>query len=205
MKRPRRGHLTPEDRCIWAEVVRSVRPLPGRRRIDPKAIDTKDVAPPSVEPNPVAPVSGPPATAPAAVTPSRPPVRLPVRVRPTAPPAPPPLAPLERRTTRALARGQRKADATIDLHGLTQVQAHGRLLGFLRGAQASGQGLVLVITGRGSPERLGTGGGERGVLRRTVPLWLALPDMRGLVLGFEEAGTRQGGAGALYVRLRRAR
>jgi DNA-nicking Smr family endonuclease len=37
-----------------------------------------------------------------------------------------------------------------------------------------------------------------------VPQWLALPELRGLVLGFEEAGPRQGGGGALYVRLRRA-
>jgi DNA-nicking Smr family endonuclease len=36
-----------------------------------------------------------------------------------------------------------------------------------------------------------------------VPQWLALPDLRAVVLGFEEAGPRQGGGGALYVRLRR--
>jgi DNA-nicking Smr family endonuclease len=44
---------------------------------------------------------------------------------------------------------------------------------------------------------------ERGILRRMVPQWLALPDLRAVVLGFEEAGPRQGGGGALYVRLRR--
>jgi DNA-nicking Smr family endonuclease len=47
--------------------------------------------------------------------------------------------------------------------------------------------------------------GERGVLRRQVPLWLALPDLRSLVVGFEEAHVAHGGEGALYVRLRRAR
>ena len=46
---------------------------------------------------------------------------------------------------------------------------------------------------------------ERGVLRRLVPHWLRLPDLRPLVLGFEEAGAAHGGAGALYVRLRRPR
>ncbi|HEX5866107.1 MAG TPA: Smr/MutS family protein, partial [Beijerinckiaceae bacterium] len=46
---------------------------------------------------------------------------------------------------------------------------------------------------------------ERGVLRRVVPHWLRLPDLRPLVVGFEEAAVRHGGAGALYVRLRRAR
>jgi DNA-nicking Smr family endonuclease len=45
---------------------------------------------------------------------------------------------------------------------------------------------------------------ERGILRRMVPTWLAAPDMRAVVIGFDEAGPGHGGAGALYVRLRRA-
>jgi hypothetical protein len=44
---------------------------------------------------------------------------------------------------------------------------------------------------------------ETGVLRRLVPHWLREPDLRSTVLGFEEAGPGHGGAGALYVRLRR--
>ncbi|MEQ4597219.1 MAG: Smr/MutS family protein, partial [Methylobacteriaceae bacterium] len=43
----------------------------------------------------------------------------------------------------------------------------------------------------------------RGVLRRSVPHWLRGPELRGLVLGFEEAARHHGGGGALYVRLRR--
>jgi DNA-nicking Smr family endonuclease len=42
-----------------------------------------------------------------------------------------------------------------------------------------------------------------GVLRRLTPHWLRAPDMRAIVIGFEEAGRGHGGAGALYVRLRR--
>jgi DNA-nicking Smr family endonuclease len=38
-----------------------------------------------------------------------------------------------------------------------------------------------------------------------VPIWLAAPDLRPLVIGFEEAGRGHGGAGALYVRIRRRR
>jgi len=37
-----------------------------------------------------------------------------------------------------------------------------------------------------------------------VPLWLALPEFRSLVVGFEDAHIGHGGTGALYVRLRRA-
>jgi DNA-nicking Smr family endonuclease len=62
---------------------------------------------------------------------------------------------------------------------------------------------VLVITGKGR-------GAEDqheapfGVLRRAVPQWLREPDLRSLVVGFEEATATHGGAGALYVRIRRA-
>ncbi len=41
---------------------------------------------------------------------------------------------------------------------------------------------------------------ERGVLRRQVPQWLALPEFRTMVVGFEEAHIGHGGEGALYVR-----
>jgi len=96
--------------------------------------------------------------------------------------------------------------ARIDLHGLTQVAAHQRLRHFLADAQHAGHGLVLVITGKGSGRGLDGAlpfGDERGVLRRAVPHWLAEADLRAVVLGFEEAGPRHGGSGALYVRLRR--
>ena len=45
---------------------------------------------------------------------------------------------------------------------------------------------------------------QRGVLRRSVPLWLAQPDLSQIVLSYGAAGTRHGGAGAFYVRLRKA-
>jgi DNA-nicking Smr family endonuclease len=73
---------------------------------------------------------------------------------------------------------------------------------FLHRAQARGHALVLVITGKGTAAPHGA---ERGVLRRAVPLWLALPELRALVIGFEEAAPAHGGAGALYVRIRRSR
>ena len=71
-------------------------------------------------------------------------------------------------------------------------------------AQARGARLVIVVTGKGGPqgsERLWDA--ERGVLKRLTPHWLRDPDMRTVVLGFEEAGRAHGGSGALYVRLRR--
>jgi DNA-nicking Smr family endonuclease len=74
---------------------------------------------------------------------------------------------------------------------------------FLAGAQAQGHRLVLVITGKGRARESWPAPDERGVLRRLVPQWLALPELRVLVLGFEPAQRTHGGDGALYVRLRR--
>ena len=74
------------------------------------------------------------------------------------------------------------------------------MLHFLRNAQTRDARLVLVITGKG-----GRGDSERGVLRRQVPHWLGLPELRTYVVGYEDAGVRHGGEGALYVRVRRTR
>ena len=59
-----------------------------------------------------------------------------------------------------------------------------------------------VVTGKGGPT-YDDAFSERGVLRRSVPHWLRAPELRTVVLGFEEAARHHGGAGALYVRLRR--
>jgi DNA-nicking Smr family endonuclease len=122
--------------------------------------------------------------------------------RPT--PASQPLAPLEKRLKRQLVRGGVGPDDVIDLHGMTEGEAHRALRGFLVYAQAQGARLVLVITGKGQrqPERP-LWSDEPGVLRRLTPHWLRAGELRAIVLGFEEAGRSHGGAGALYVRLRR--
>jgi DNA-nicking Smr family endonuclease len=116
------------------------------------------------------------------------------------PKSPPPLARIERRLKQKIARGGRPIDGRLDLHGHTQAEAHVALLRFLRRAQGRGDSIVLVITGKGV-----RGEGERGVLKRQVPLWLRLAEFRDLVLGFDQAAIAHGGEGALYVRLRRKR
>ena len=74
------------------------------------------------------------------------------------------------------------------------------LLRFLHRAQTNGAKTVLVITGKGGRSDSG-----RGVLKRQVPMWLALPEFRALVVGFADAAIGHGGEGALYVRVRRVR
>ncbi len=119
------------------------------------------------------------------------------------PKAPQRLELIERRQKQRLARGIEPIDARLDLHGKTQAQAHAELLRFLRRAQMDGARFVLVITGKGAPvpdNRM-----EHGVLRRQVPLWLKLPELRAYVAAFDQAHVGHGGEGALYVRLRRPR
>jgi len=176
--RPRRTRgLTDEEIALWAEVARSVKRRPG-----------------------VAPVLTPPGAAPQPAA-ARPPAARPPE--PPRPAGPPPLAPLERKLKRDLARGRGGVDSALDLHGLNQAEAHQALRGFLSAAQARGERLVIVVTGKG---RAGASWiDEPGVLKRLAPHWLRAPDMRHIVLGFEEALRHHGGAGALYVRLRRAR
>jgi DNA-nicking Smr family endonuclease len=100
-----------------------------------------------------------------------------------------------------LARGTESIDDRIDLHGMTQADAHAALGHFLRRAQARGARVVLVITGKGA--RADDAFAERGILKRQVPHWLESAALRTLVIGFESAGPGHGGSGALYVRLRR--
>ena len=122
----------------------------------------------------------------------------------SAKPAMPPLHQLEHSYRKKVVRGVKAIDARIDLHGLTQHQAHDRLRGFLYQAQARQHKLVLVITGKGGGSARAYMD-ERGVLRRMVPQWLSMPDLRTVVIGYEEAHASHGGAGALYVRIRRKR
>ena len=175
----RRRQVSDEERALWSSVTRSVSPL-RRHRQDAEPV-IEDAAP---GPKPDA---RPPSSASVVAPPPR------GASKPTAPA----LAPLHRRDKQRLARGAQAIDARLDLHGRSQSQAHVALLRFLRQAQADGAKTVLVITGKGA------GAGERGVLKRQVPQWLALPEFRPLVVGFGDASVSHGGDGALYVRVRR--
>ena len=106
---------------------------------------------------------------------------------------------LDRRTATRLRRGQILIDSSLDLHGLTQWEAHSTLASTLTAAQARGERCVLVITGKG----LGREGG--GILKTRVPQWLLEPAIRHLILGKETARPQHGGTGAMYVLLRKLR
>ncbi len=112
---------------------------------------------------------------------------------------------------RRLAKGHDRIEARLDLHGLTQAEAHAALVGFIHRCHAAGHRMVLVITGKGGPNdapaqaELHLAPRPRGVLRRNLPRWLAEPGLSALVLNYAPAHTRHGGEGALYVTLRNAK
>jgi len=168
--------LSSEDRILWARITRTAVPLKGRDRIlsETEEPATIDQLLSELEPPPVAP-----------------------RRTATAGPAHPAPRSLDLPTRKKLAKGRLPIEGTVDLHGLTQSEAHALLLSFLHRAYADGRRHVLVITGKGESFR------SDGVLRRAVPAWFATPPFRALVSGQEAAGRRHGGAGAIYVRLRR--
>jgi len=183
----RRRPLSDEEHALWSGLARSITPLrPSKAKIEPKIepeTESKSVA-----------ATGAKALQ-RTLAPHEPPPTL----------KSPPLAPFDRRLKQRVARGRDAIDARIDLHGMTQQEAHGALLRFLRRAQNDGARIALVVTGKGIRANAHDAVSERGVLRRQVPLWLALPEFRPLIVGFEEAHVSHGGQGALYVRLRRAR
>jgi DNA-nicking Smr family endonuclease len=181
-EKPRRRKLSAEDEALWRGVTRAVSPL----RRGPRADRDAEIEAEPVEKPARTPASG-------AIRPAPRPIRV--------MPKELPLAPLDRRAKQRLARGTDAIDARLDLHGRTQEEAHDALLRFLRRQQDRGAKTVLVITGKGGP--LGDTG--RGVLRRQVPQWLALPEFRRLVLSVDTASAAHGGEGALYVRIRKLR
>ena len=98
-----------------------------------------------------------------------------------------------------LRRGLLPIEARLDLHGHRQDEAERELADFLARTQAAGKRCVLVVTGKG------TGQTDRGVLRRMLPIWLNQPPNRSRLLAFAQAQPKDGGAGALYLLLKRHR
>ena len=189
----RKRDLRDEERALWDEVVRDVRRIRGSKSAKPVP-DKKRVPRVAIPPTLPAPVPAPVAAQGAK------------RKAPV-------VFGVDGATAERLKRGKIEPDATIDLHGMTQAQAHARLVSFVRRAHDHEHRCVLVVTGKGSslaqreegpgfvmPEQ-----SKAGVLKTMVPRWLEEDGLRALVVGVHAAHQRHGGAGALYVYLRRKR
>ncbi|MBV1702806.1 MAG: Smr/MutS family protein [Hyphomicrobiales bacterium] len=193
--------LREDEIALWREVAARVIPRPGSLLPD-LAVPSDKLAkgpkpPPKASPAPI--------TRPATAAPYFPPRAPPKNVQMPSANA---LAPMERRLKKRLLRGQTGIDATIDLHGMVQAQAHSALRQFIHAAFGRGDRLVLVVTGKGLSKShamadLGDDFHGVGVLRRVVPHWLRAPDLLPMIVSLEQAGQPHGGSGALIVHLRR--
>ena len=98
---------------------------------------------------------------------------------------------------RKFKRGKVPIENTLDLHGLNQKEAEKSLSNFINFSFKGKLRCLLVITGKGS------GLEGSGVLKKMTPHWLNSPLNREKILSFTEAKQSDGGAGALYVLLRK--
>ena len=105
---------------------------------------------------------------------------------------------VDRRVLRKLGGRELVPEATCDLHGLKRDEAARGVRSFIAASRERGLRLVLVVHGRGS----NSPGGEP-LLKRLLPGWLTSGEAAGAVLAFVGARAEHGGAGALYVLLRR--
>jgi DNA-nicking Smr family endonuclease len=194
----RKRDLHDDERALWDEVMRDVRRLRGAKAGKAKP-DKKRVGRVLREP-PALPAPARPSTPVAA------PVAKPKKVAV-------PAFGIDGATAARLKRGKVEPDATLDLHGMTQARAHDRLVSFVRRAHENGSRCILVVTGKGAPRPAREAAAafvmpERshaGVLNVMVPRWLEEDALRSLVVGVQGAHQRHGGAGAIYVYLRRKR
>jgi DNA-nicking Smr family endonuclease len=179
--------LTEEEEVLWARLAQTITPLEPQRRAapvaQPKPADTAEAPPP-------------------------PPKRIKGRVPPPLPPPPsaaPAPRPLDRHGLDAgwdkrLAKGMVAPDFSLDLHGFTLDEAHARLDHGLTLARQQQARLVLLITGRPRPA-----GSARGAIRAHVADWLAQGAHGHAIAALRVAHVRHGGAGALYIVLKRQR
>lgn len=168
--------LSAEEQALWRKVVESVRPYPGK--MAPKAEPIAKALPVAVRPAPVA--------KPAPVKPAGP-------VRPG--------TTLDGTWDRRLSRGLVSPDAIVDLHGHNLDTAWTLLDQRLDQSIALGDRLFLLITGKAPTD----GAGKRGAIRAAVGDWLAVSRHARAIAAVRNAHPRHGGAGALYVVLRKPR
>jgi DNA-nicking Smr family endonuclease len=180
--------LSPDESALWARVMANVRPIDSGR----KPVVADPAVAPAAPPKPVK-----AAKVPAAVQPALP-------SRPVAKSAPKVGVTLDGGWDRKLSRGIVAPDCTIDLHGHNLDTAYRLLDGALAHAIAAGERVILLVTGR--PPRTGSERPHgRGAMRAAVGDWLAGSRHAGAIAAVRGAHPRHGGAGALYIILRRAR
>ncbi len=176
-----RHRLSSEETQLWGRLAATVRPIRGK---------TSPIMPlPSVSSARVDPVSSRSSARPAPL------VRMSQQINQT----------LDAGWDKRLATGKAIPDRTIDLHGHTLASAHALLDRAIGEAIRTGARLILLVTGRPAahnPRMPPTG---RGVIRASVADWIAAGPYASRIAAIRNAHPRHGGAGALYLIIKRDR
>jgi len=107
---------------------------------------------------------------------------------------------IDPRLVTRLRRGEFAIQGHIDLHGMVRDDAKIALADYILDSVRKGRRAVLIVHGRGR----GSPGGHP-VLKHATAHWLSHGTISGYVLAFTTARPADGGAGAMYVLLRRER
>ncbi|AEI38364.1 MAG: Smr/MutS family protein [Zymomonas mobilis subsp. pomaceae] len=188
-----RDRLSSEDLILWRKVASTVKPLDLDRYQSFEDLLVEDIRLPQKIPSI------------AAVT-----KRMRERQKMLSPP-PTPLASsknnpdtLDGSWDRRLSKGSVEPERSIDLHGYTMTSAHRVLEMALSKAIMQGIRVLLIITGR-PPRRNDQGIITRGLIRGAIGDWLSFSPYASHIAAVRNAHPKHGGAGALYVILRRKR
>jgi len=104
----------------------------------------------------------------------------------------------DRNLLRALRRGDFSLQGQLDLHGMTQAEAKAAVERFLTDSRRAKKRCVLIVHGRGLHSQ-----DQVPVLKEQLKVWLSQKRIGQMVLAFATARPQDGGAGAVYVLLRR--
>ena len=183
--------LSAEERALWARVMATVKPMPGREAVKPLPLGggvgggavpqaPRPVARPHPNPSPEG-----------------------EGLKKVAPPATPGTT-LDGSWDKRLSRGMVQPDATVDLHGHTLNSAYAMLDDALGRSVARGDRVILLITGK-PPRPDSERPHARGAIRAAVGDWLHASRHADSIAAVRGANPRHGGSGALYIVLRRPR
>ncbi len=172
--------LSAHERALWSRVAATIRPLPGASPlVSPASLPA--IPKPAVKTS-VAQKVTPKGTVPAGRAAAKPVTG----------------ATLDGSWDRTLARGRVTPDRIIDLHDHSLERAHQVLNNAVEAAEAAGDRVLLIITGKGRADRPGR-------IRAELQGWLEGAHLRHRIAALRTAHPRHGGAGAFYLILRRPR
>ncbi|WP_293883648.1 Smr/MutS family protein [Sphingomonas sp.] len=175
--------LSADERALWSRVAASVRRARSKKPTEPLPETLIEAVPATKAKPPVAAL---------ARQPKAPPVQLGVT--------------LDGSWDRRIATGGAAPERTVDLHGCGVDQAHRRLLLELELAISDDVRVLLVVTGKApksDASRIDLP--LRGIIRASILDWLAASRHASRIAAIRPAHPRHGGAGALYIILRRAK